>query len=826
MKGTPMTDIRKRIDLGFESFGSLVFRNRWKALLLTVLVLGAFVSQLPKLKFDTTNESYFREDDPTISEYNAFREQFGREEMLIMAINPPEVFDSGFLKKLAAFHAAIEDEVPYVKEVTSLINVRDTRGEGELLVVEDLMKTIPETPDALAALKKRVLSSKLYPNFLVSEDGRFTTVVVETLAFSPGEGEQDVLAGFTETDGESGVEEARLPLTVEENRALVLGARAVVSRFEDENFPVRMAGGPPTNEFFERTMQADMGQFMGLAFLTIGVFLFFLFRRISGFVLPLLVVIISLLSTIGLMAGTGVPFTIPTTILPSFLLAVGVGASVHLLALFFREFKQTGDKEGAIVFSLGHSGLPIVMTSATTAAGLYAFIPAEMAPVSHLGIFGGTGVLIALMYTLVLVPTLLALWPMSQYARFGTGKRAGGFDRFLIATADFATSRSAAIVGVAAAVVAISVVGLFSLRFVMDFKGWMPETLPIRQAMDQVDAKMKGSATLELVVDTGEENGLYDPAVLQGVEALAEFAKNYRTQAGLQLVGKTNSVVEVLKETNRALNENREEFYRLPDSRELVAQELLLFENSGSDDLERLVDSQFSKARLTLGVPMHEASVYVKFVADLQPAAQRALGGEVEVTITGTMRLFTKMIFTMMRSMVTSYTIAFVVISLLMILLIGSLRIGLLSMIPNLSPIFITMGVVMGFTGIPLDVFTLLTGSIALGLAVDDTIHFFHNFRRYYGEGCSAEEAVRQTFLTSGRAMLFTTLVLVTGFWLFMLATLNNVFNFGLLTGVALLLALAADFLLAPALMILILRTEYGRNLTARWCGSTAPAGT
>ena len=335
---------------------------------------------------------------------------------------------------------------------------------------------------------------------------------------------------------------------------------------------------------------------------------------------------------------------------------------------------------------------------------------------------------------------------------------------------------------------------------------------------------MKGSATLELVVDTGEENGLYDPAVLQGVEALAEFAKNYRTQAGLQLVGKTNSVVELLKETNRALNENREEFYRLPDSRELIAQELLLFENSGSDDLERLVDSQFSKARLTLGVPMHEASVYVKFVADLQPAAQRALGGEVEVTITGTMRLFTKMIFTMMRSMVTSYTIAFVVISLLMILLIGSLRIGLLSMIPNLSPIFITMGVVMGFTGIPLDVFTLLTGSIALGLAVDDTIHFFHNFRRYYGEGCSAEEAVRQTFLTTGRAMLFTSLVLVTGFWLFMLATLNNVFNFGLLTGVALLLALAADFLLAPALMILILRTEYGRNLAARWCGSTAAA--
>jgi len=131
-------------------------------------------------------------------------------------------------------------------------------------------------------------------------------------------------------------------------------------------------------------------------------------------------------------------------------------------------------------------------------------------------------------------------------------------------------------------------------------------------------------------------------------------------------------------------------------------------------------------------------------------------------------------------------------------LLIGSIRLGLLSMVINFSSILITMGLIMGFAGIRLDVFTLLIGSIALGLAVDDTIHFFHNFRRYYGETRDVREAVRRTMLTAGRAMLFTTLVLVTGFLLFMLATLNNVFNFGLLTGITLILALLADFLLAP----------------------------
>ena len=144
-------------------------------------------------------------------------------------------------------------------------------------------------------------------------------------------------------------------------------------------------------------------------------------------------------------------------------------------------------------------------------------------------------------------------------------------------------------------------------------------------------------------------------------------------------------------------------------------------------------------------------------------------------------------------------------------------------MVVNFSPILITMGLIMGFAGIRLDVFTLLIGSIALGLAVDDTIHFFHNFRRYYGETRDVREAVRRTMLTAGRAMLFTTLVLVTGFWLFMLATLNNVFFFGLLTGTTLILALLADFLLAPAMLELITRTETGRRIMARWGG--APVG-
>ena len=323
---------------------------------------------------------------------------------------------------------------------------------------------------------------------------------------------------------------------------------------------------------------------------------------------------------------------------------------------------------------------------------------------------------------------------------------------------------------------------------------------------------------LELVVDTGEENGLYDPELLRSMDSLTEFSSRFINYEGVQLVGKTFSVVDILKETHQALNENRPEFYSIPDDRNLVAQELLLFENSGSEDLEDVVDGRFSMARFTFKTRNDDAARYVSVLADIETEAQRLIGGQAKLTVTGRRALFTSMIDKMMADMRESYLIAGVVITIMMMILIGSFRIGVLSMAVNFLPILITLGLVMGLvTGISLDVHNLVIGSISLGLAVDDTIHFFHNFRRYFAETGNVREAVRQTLLTTGRAMLFTTIVLVLGFWLFMASTLKLNFNFGLLTGLTLIFALLSDFFLAPALLEIMIRTRHGLSLAKRW---------
>jgi predicted RND superfamily exporter protein len=347
----------------------------------------------------------------------------------------------------------------------------------------------------------------------------------------------------------------------------------------------------------------------------------------------------------------------------------------------------------------------------------------------------------------------------------------------------------------------LAILAASQLRFSHNPLLWLPEDSEPRRATELVDRELEGTVTIDVLIDTMRENGLYEPSFLNALDATNAAADGI--DDGVVFVGKVLSIADILKEINQALNENDPAFHSIPDDRLLVAQELLLFENAGSDDLEDVTDSQFRVARVTLKVPWVDALHYSDFRQDIEGRYRTALGSEVEVSSTGMLALLAQTIHAAMRSAATSYVIAGFVITVMMVLLVGSLRLGLVSMIPNLLPIVLVMGL-MRVLGMPLDLFTMMIGSVAIGLAVDDTVHFMHNFRRYYDETGDVQEAVRHTLLTTGRAMLVTTVVLSLGFFVFMFASMNNLFNFGLLTGLAIAIALLADYLVAPALMTLL----------------------
>ncbi len=804
------TSIRQRIERGFASFGHWVYRHHWLALAGILLLTVGLVSQIPKLTVDTSTEGFLHPEDPTLQDYDAFREQFGRDELILVTIQAPDIFAPAFLERLRELHYELKADLPYLDDITSLINARNTRGAADELIVEDLLEDWPETPAEVAAVRERALANPTYRHTLLNDAATITTILIKTYAFTGDEtAEEDVLAGFGDLGAPSNEAAPKVPLTDAQNSVVVDKARSIIEGYAGDGFKVYIAGTSVVADVLKRSMMENMRIFMLLAIGVIGLVLFLLFRRLSGVALPLLTVVLSLLSTLGVMALAGIPIKLPTQILPSFLLAVGVGASVHLLAVFYRQLQTlhhaagearetSGHKERAIAYALGHSGFPILMTSLTTAAGLASFAGSEVAPIGDLGLVAAIGVLIALVFTLVLVPALLSVVPLQAQTTDQAQQRHQRLDDLLRRIADFSTGRARLVLALSAVLLVVAIAGITQVRFSHKPFEWLPQDYPVRQATDFVNENMRGASAVEVVVDAGEKNAFYEPALMQGLEQLSQEVA--AIDQGELFVGKTLSLADILKETNQALNENRPEAYRIPDDRRLIAQEFLLFENSGSDDLEDFVDTQFSQARFTAKMPWVDSVLYQDFIADLKQRFQQTLGAEVEITVTGIVVLLGRTMHATMVSMGESYLIAAVVITGMMILLIGNLRIGLISMIPNLMPIVLILGL-MGWLDLPLDLFTMLIGSIAIGLAVDDTIHFMHNYRRYHHDTGDTDEAVRLTLLSTGRAMLITTLVLSLGFFLFLFADLSNLKNFGLLTGLTIILALAADFLLAPALM-------------------------
>ncbi len=800
--------MRHRIEILLEALGHSVYRHAWVVIagLLVLVALGA--TQIPKIEVRASTDEFLRVNDPIRVEYDAFLAQFGRDDVIMLAIEPGEVFDFAFLEKLRQLHETLEAEVPHLREVQSLINARETRGEGDQLIVGELFENWPENEPELAAIRARALANPLYTDLILTHEADMTTLTVELEAFSPLFDSDDAFAGFGDAaDGDeselsrgAALAGADAKLTGAQEAAAVATVNDIVARFDAPDFRIYAGGAPVLNTALMISLVRDIVLFTLLSTAMIALFLTVVFRRVLAVVAPLAIAVLSLVATLGVMGTVGIPAMPISEIVPSFLLSIGVGATVHLIAIFLQRLEAGASREDAVAGALGHSGLPIIMTSLTTAGGIASFATADLVPVAIFGVVAPLGILLTLAMTLLLGPAMLAVMPLRtpKIRRAEAPATPAPSIRLLVRLGDFATTHTGLVLGAGAALVVIAIVGMLRLEVSFDSLEWFPDDLPAKVAARKLDDRFGGSMALELLVDTGETDGLHQPEVLQAMD------RARHTVAGLQVgdivAGKSISLVDIVKEIHQALNEGRPEARVIPDDRALVSQELMLFENSGSDDLEDVVDTDFSLGRFSIRAPMVDGSHYPPFGEEVARIFDAELEGRAKARLTGMMvvmgRSFTASIETMFRS----YAIALVVITPLMMLLLGSFRLGLIAMIPNLFPIVLTLGL-MGWLGVPLEMFSLLIGSVALGLAVDDTIHFMHGFRRGFAATGSVEIAVRETLRTTGQALLFTSIVLSMGFLIYVLSDLNNLSRFGLLTAFSIAVAFLADVMLAPALM-------------------------
>lgn len=812
--------LRFAIEELFERWGRWVGAHARRVVAAALAASVGLGSGLGALQLDTTSRGFLHDDDPIQLTYEAYRAKFGRDVDILIVLEPRGGFSLEFLDTLAALHEDLTREVPKLESVTSLANAPaihapadapppsadDSADDAVAGDPEDawipeaasgpwvgtLQDRWPRSREEVRQFISELRTDPLYRDRLIATEEPLTTIILKTQPYT-SEGPEQADAG---TSPRSDF------ITGEEDAVIVAAVEDVAARYASADLGVHVVGAPVFAVELQRAMRRDMAIFTALALAAIAILLFALFRRTAGVLLPLGVVGLSVTATLGAMALLGTPIRVPTQVLPSFLLAVGVCGSVHLLVHFLRHYDAGIPAHEAIAYALSHSGLAILLTGLTTAAGLMSFLSAEIAPVAEFGGYGALGVLIGLLYTLVLLPAALVLLPPKRLAGHAGRSRGASAERFLLAVGRTGTRCPWSVVAGAALLVGAGVWGIGRIGLSHDPLLWLPSSSDTRRAAERADAAFHGTMSLEVVVSTQRDGGLLRPTLARRIDALEHRLREL--EVGNARVGQVFSAVDTLKAWRAASGPDSA---TLPVGREALLADVVRYRASGGEELSEWIDPERRIARISVRVPWMDAVHYPALIAAVKREVHDALDGFAQWEITGATAVMSQTINAVMSSLIRSYLIALALITPLMILMIGNLRQGLVTMVPNLVPIGLTLGV-MGWSGIPMDVFTLLVGCIAIGLAVDDTIHFMHAFRSAHLRFGSVDHAVDATLRTTGRAILFTTLVLATGFLLYGASSMENLRSFGVLIALAIGLAFLADVLLAPAL----LKLAYGSS--------------
>ena len=794
-------DFKQKVEKSLGSFGIQVIRFRYVLLFLLILAVGFLSVYIPKINIATSLESSFKGHNQAIQEYQKFRDMFGRDDKIVLLIKSEDIFTVHFLDRFKKFHRDLESTLPLLSEVNSLINARYIEGKDGTLQVNDFFENLPQTKEQAEILKEKAQSYPLYRNSYITQNGDSMIMVIKTQAVSAltddGRKIKNYGRGIADeylTDGQAGKSISQV-----ENIAILGILETVIKQYNTDNFRIVFSGTPAYQFYVEPIIRKNMITMSLMVLMLTFFFMAILFGRVSGIFLPQFVVIMGLAATLGLMALSGVPFTLTSSMLPSILLSVGLTAPIHFMVVFFKYQKRVG-RIRAIIRTLGHSGLPIIMTSLTTIVGLLSFSFTEIAPIAHLGIFAAIGIAICLALTLIFLPALLSILKVLPGKEREILYEKSFYNRMLTWMGRTGIHHAHDIYILSFIAFILILPGFFKFNFSHNMLHYFSEDDPFIEQTILIEDETSGFRALEVVVDTGKEKGILDHTFLNNLEELEDFALDQNAISGRPYTGNIISILDIVKKTNQAWHGDDPGYHTIPQDDYLIERQMTEFKQAGPGYLKNYTDQDFRLARLTAMMYWKDAAMDVGFVKKVEDFASGLFSKGVKVVVTGAVSISSKVINSMMTNLAVGYFLAVFIITLFMIVAVGDVKLGLVAMIPNMYPIIAGLGL-MGLLDIPMNTYNLIGGSIVIGVAVDDTIHFFHNFRNYYQKTGDVETAVIETLRSAGRALITTTLILVCCFWLRLFSPLKVISDFGLIMGFSLLVAFLADVMLAPALL-------------------------
>ncbi len=770
-----------------------VLGARRLVILVTVLLVAAASSGIALLEFSANYRIFFDDDNPQLLALEALENTYGKNENIVFLIVP----EDGNATSETALATAVwltdrAWQTPFSRRVDSLANFQYTTADGDDLYVRDLVDPEELTrAEARARVRAIASSDPRIAGSMLARDGDVS--VVNVTVELPEEGLLEAVAEVAEF------------------------ARSVAAEAEGR-FPgidLRVVGTVMINQSFVEASIGSQMIFLPASLLLMALILGVLTRGWAGVVATGVVIVFSILSSLGLGVWAGLPFSPPVSPAPTIVLMIVVANCVHLLVALQQSMRAGTSRHDAIVESIRLNLNPVFLASLTTALGFLSMNFSEVPPYRHLGNFVAFGIVVSFLLSVTFLPALLSLLPI----RAPRDRRLRG--PTMNRLADFVLRRRTALIWGWSAIVVAALLAIPRNELNDVLVHFFDEGVEFRQDTDFMDRRLSGNTLLEYSLQARTEGSVTDPGFLSEVSKFAEW---YRKQPPVRHV---SVITDTFRQLNKSMNGDDPEAYRLPESRQLAAQYLLLYELSLPEGLN--LNNRIDRSRTATRVTISAETLSSKEVLELNARAEAWLKENARhvagVNSTGPAALFAYIGQRNIRAMLVGTMVVLLAISAILLIALRSLRLGLISIVPNLVPAVLGFGVwglTVGQVSLSLSVVVAMT----VGIVVDDTVHFLSKYRRARLEyGRESEDAVRYAFDTSGRALFTTTIVLVAGFLIFVFSPFVPTAQVGVLTATIIAFALVADLSLLPALLTAADRGPGKYAAPAPGPGSPDPAG-
>lgn len=738
--------------------------------IITLLILLAITTYFgyeiyDKARIETNLNKYMPESHPAFEKSDHYEELFGIADSVVVAIEDEgEIYNKKTLQQIVEISNKLAelDEIEN-DSVKSLATADNITASDFGLEIDPFLSEIPEKPDQFEKLKQKVNNNNMISGRLVSENNKVALVQGELIA--------------------GGVDRIELYQVIQN----------MLSNIEGSN-EIYVAGQPVIEGTLANLMPEDMKIMIPLVILIISIVLLLTFKSIKSTVLTLGVVLFSTIWAFGLMSAVGIPIYAVSTMIPVMLIALGVADGIHLLSHLkdtMFENPEIGTSE-AITDMIKNMWKPVVMTSITTAVGFVSLLTSEVYPVKYFGLFTAFGVLAAMVFSLIFIPAGLKIFSLPKVRKKKNNKEVKNRNNKFFKFADWVLLHKKKIILISIIIFVVGIIGAQSLWINSSFLSKFQEDEEIIIANNFINEHFGGTTNLNVIIKSEKNDALKKPKYLKDIWQLQNELEE------MKKVGASFAITDFLRRINKVMNENQEQYNRIPESRELTAQYLLLYSMSGdSEDLNRVIDYDYRRANLQVNLKDDDARLITSVIDKIENYQQNSSLSELKIEFAGsayTNRVFANLI---LEGQIKSLLLSVLIVIVLLGFLFKSTLAGLFGSLPIIITAVINFGI-MGYLNIALNTTTALISSIAVGMGIDYSIHLLSKYKHYGNKGLSPEIVARKTMKHAGKAIAFNAIVVITGFMVLIFSSFPPNRELGYLVS----LSLFSSFVLTLTLVV------------------------